>query len=286
MQPKTIKSFETIMDERNAAFKSTVENDPFARKKQKIDEKTDIGIFTDEEFGEQKFVTFFSEDEKGNLRKKTYSDKILNVIPKFKGKGSNIKVDDKYIDVLPWISLIYGDKGFLTRFGVEPVKINVVDVLEFINKYMVTTENTFEKLCSGAGSWFYQLMYNGLCVNSDSKFVKNVYISITTMDEKTVEKKTEKALYMKLMDNTMYELLSYQASSLTSYFNNINATIDGKTTQCIAFNTDFDFEMIGRIPLKYKSEFLTQILKSIREATFINGKLLKHYKSPFDSVDF
>jgi len=267
-----------IIIQHNNDFKVEAEQNPAADKKQKIDEKVFKNLFKSREFGEEKYVIFYSDDNKS----KQYSDTILEHIPVLKaayedGKESKIKLDSKFIDILPWIVSIYDERSFIFILNTisktdKIYDIDIYSILEFINKYMVTSQNTIEKLCiSNENMWFYDMIYECLYNSHYNNYVK--YLCKTINDNYDVKFQTP---YIKLLDDTINMILMLHIKNL--YVGNQNTEIkmaDASIAKLIAINTTFNYNMIQRIPLKYRTDFLINILKEIDNITNNKKQFIK-----------
>jgi hypothetical protein len=267
-----------IIIQHNNDFKVEAEQNPTADKKQKIDEKVFKNLFKSREFGEEKYVIFYSDGNKS----KQYSDTILEHIPVLKaaydgGKESKIKLDSKFIDILPWIVSIYDERSF--RFILNTISktdkiydIDIYSILEFINKYMVTSQNTIEKLCiSNENMWFYDMIYECLYNSQDNNYVK--YLCKTINDNYDIKFQTP---YVKLLDDTINMILMLHIKNL--YVGNQNTEIkiaDASIVKLTAINTTFNYNMIRRIPDKYRTDFLINILKEIDNITNNKKQFIK-----------
>ena len=162
-------------------------------------------LFNSRSLGEEKYVVFYSDDGKS----KQYSDTILSHIPVLNaayndGKESKIKLESKYIDILPWIVSIYDDKSF--RFILNTIiktdtlyDMNIYNILEFINKYMVTSQNTIKELCNGSiSNWFYVLIYECLYNSDNVDYANWIYNIIIEKHNKNLQNP-----YIKLVDDIM-----------------------------------------------------------------------------------
>lgn len=275
-------------NQHNADFKLEQEQNPAADKKQKIDENLFKSLFGERAFGEEKYVVFYSDDGKS----KQYSDAILNHIPVLKaayddGKESKIKLESKYIDILPWIFVFYTERPFTFMLNtiiknVNVYSMDIYNILEFINKYMVTSQNTIEKLCiSSENSWFCDLIREYLYVSQDTKYVKYVCNTI-------IEKYDEKfqTPYIKLLDDTFGIISKSYIDRLYEKTQDDVLKVRGHDDIVLtAINTKFNFDMLERIPDRYRTNFLTNILKEIDNITNVKKQCIKPAKN-IDNLAF
>jgi len=270
------EGFEFSSSQHNIDFKGEQEKSPVPEKKQKISSiQSSNNIFTEEESGLLGVVSFYS-DEKNVI---TYSSSVLNCIPVLKiayneGKEQKIKIDEKYVNILPWIVSIFKTKTFAQKL-VEFHKTKKIDefdicsIMDFINHYIVDISNTFEKLCT---DWMETLINYGLFNSNDVNYVRYLYNLIKSKCEGPF------ALpYKAVFNNIIKKILNNYIMGRNKGIVDINklSTLprihkeEPRTRVLYDFN--FNYNMILRIPEPYKSTFIIDLLNDITQKSNVNG---------------
>jgi hypothetical protein len=224
-------------------------------------------------------VSFYS-DEKNVV---TYSSSFLDCIPVLKvayneGKEQKIKLDEKYVNILPWIASIYKTKTF-TRKLVEfhktkrIDKLDVCSIMDFINHYMVDISNTFEKLCH---EWMVTLIIYGLFRSDDINYVRYLYQLINSKCEgplalpyKTVFNNTIKKILDQYINERNKGIIDINNHSFLSRINK------EQPRTLVSYDFNFNFTMISKIPEPYKSTFILDLLNDIAQKSKEKGIISK-----------
>jgi hypothetical protein len=269
-------SFGFLPNQHNVDFKGEQEKSPVPEKKQKIENIQSFNnIFTEEESGLLGVVSFYS-DEKNVI---TYSSSVLNCIPVLKivyneGKEQKIKLDEKYVNILPWIVSIFKTKTFaqkLVEFH-KTKKIDELDVcsiMDFINHYIVDISNTFEKLCT---EWMETLINYGLFNSNDVNYVCYLYNLIKSRCEGPLV-----LPYKTVFNNIIKKILNNYIIGRNKGIVDINKrstlprVLKEEPRTRVLYDFNFDYNMISRIPEPYKSTFIIDLLNDITQKSNVNG---------------
>jgi hypothetical protein len=226
------------------------------------------GIFKEDELGTQTFVTF-----KSDKNVKIYKSEVLNIMPVLKipyieEKKTIIEIEDKYMNILPWIVSIYYTKNYTDKIK-ELDKINklreidICTILDFINQYMVDNNNKFEDLCIKTNHWFKWLIVFSLSkLSNDNEYTKFLY--------ETIHSKCSGIYlfpYETLFDKTIKEINDdYIKGRYKVRGAGVLLSLNTETTKVYdTYDANFNFTVIERLPEKYKCDFLLAMLKDISE---------------------